>query len=44
MEFFYVTDPILSVNLEYFIIKNKMQNSINIQSNRNQTFIGNGGF
>ena len=31
-------DPILSVNFEYFIIKNEMQNSINIQCHRNQTF------
>ena len=37
-------DPMLSVNLEYIIIKNKMQNSINIQCRRNQTFIGNDGF
>ena len=28
----------LSVNLKYFIIKNEMQNFINIQSHRNQTF------
>ena len=34
----------LSVNLEYFIIKNKIQNFINIQSLRNQTFTGNDGF
>ena len=34
----------LEVNLEYFIIKNKMQNSINIQSHRNQTFTGDDGF
>ena len=34
----------LSVNLEYFIIKNEMQNSINIQSHRNQTFADDGGF
>ena len=32
------SDPMLSVNWEYFIIKNEMQNSINIQSRRNQTF------
>ena len=37
-------DPMLPVNLEYFIIKNEMQNSINIQSRRNQTFTGNDGF
>ena len=36
--------PILSVNLEYFIIRNKIQNSINIQSRRNQTFTVNDGF
>ena len=36
-------DPILSVNLEYFIIKNEMQNSINVQSLRNQTFTGDDG-
>ena len=34
-------DPMLLVNLEYFIIKNEMQNSINIQSHRNQTFTDN---
>ena len=33
----------LSVNLEYFIIKNEMQNSINIQSRRNQAFTGENG-
>ena len=33
-------DPMLSVNLEYFIIKNEIQNFINIQSRRNQTFTG----
>ena len=32
------TDPMLSVNLEYIMIKNKIQNSINIQCRRNQTF------
>ena len=32
------SDPMLSVNWEYFIIKNEMQNSINIESRRNQTF------
>ena len=39
-------DPMLSlsVNLEYFIIKNEMQNSINIQSRRNQTFTDDDGF
>ena len=37
-------DAMLSVNLEYFIIKNEMQNSINIQSHRNQTFADDGGF
>ena len=37
-------DPMLSVNLEYFIIKNEMQNFINIQSRRNQTFTGDDGF
>ena len=37
-------DPMLSVNLEYFIIKNEMQNSINIQFRRNQTFTGDDGF
>ena len=31
-------DPMLSVNLEYIMIKNKIQNSINIQCRRNQTF------
>ena len=31
------TDPMLSINLEYFIL-NEMQNSLNIQSRRNQTF------
>ena len=31
-------DPMLSVNLEYVMIKNKIQNSINIQCRRNQTF------
>ena len=34
----------LSVNLEYFVIKNEMQNSINIKSHRNQTFTGDDGF
>ena len=34
----------LSVNLEYFIIKNEIQNSINIQSRKNQTFTDNDGF
>ena len=34
----------LSVNLEYFIIKIEMQNPINIQSRRNQTFIGDNDF
>ena len=34
----------LSVNLEYFIIKNEMHDSINIQSRRNQTFTGDDGF
>ena len=28
----------LSVNLEYFIIKNEIQNPINVQSRRNQAF------
>ena len=37
-------DPVLTVNLEYFIIKNEMQNSINIQSRRNQTFTDDDGF
>ena len=37
-------EPMLSVNLEYFIIKNDMHNSINIQSRRNQTFTGDDGF
>ena len=37
-------EPMLSVTLEYFIIKNEMQNSINIQSRRNQTFTGDDGF
>ena len=36
-------DPMLSVNLEYIMIKNKIQNSINIQCRRNQTFTGNDG-
>ena len=36
-------DPMLSVNLEYVMIKNKIQNSINIQCRRNQTFTGNDG-
>ena len=31
-------DPMLSVNLEYIMIKNKIQNYINIQCRRNQTF------
>ena len=31
-------DPMLSVNLEYIMIKSKIQNSINIQCRRNQTF------
>ena len=36
------TDPMLVVNLEYFIKKvNEIQNSINIQPRRNQTFTGN---
>ena len=30
----------LSVNLECFIMKKEMQNYINIQSRRNQTFTG----
>ena len=36
----------LPVNMEYFIVekKNEMQNSIKIQSCRNQTFTGDGGF
>ena len=34
----------LSLNLEYFIIKNEMQNSINIQCRRNQTFTDDDGF
>ena len=34
----------LSVNLEHFIIKNEMQNSIDIQSRRNKTFTGAEGF
>ena len=37
-------DPMLSVNLEYFIIKNEMQNSINIQSRKNQTFTSDNGY
>ena len=36
--------PMLSLNLEYFIIKNEMQNSINIQCRRNQTFTDDDGF
>ena len=32
--------PLLSVNLECFIIKNEMQNSISIQSRKDQTFTG----
>ena len=34
-------DPMLPVDLEYFIIKNEMQN---VQSHRNQTFTSNDGF
>ena len=34
----------LSVNLEYFIIKNEIQNPINVQSRRNQTFTGDDDF
>ena len=34
----------LPVNLEYFVIKNEMQNPINIQSRRNQTVTGDDGF
>ena len=34
------SDPLLSVNLECFIIKNEMQNSISIQSRKDQTFTG----
>ena len=30
-------DPMLLVNLEYFIVKNEMQNSINIRPRRNRT-------
>ena len=30
----------LSVNLEYFVIENEMQNPINMQSRRNQTVTG----
>ena len=37
-------DPMLLVNLEYFIIKSEMQNSINIQSRRNQTVTGDDDF
>ena len=37
-------DLMLSVNLEYFGIKNEMQNSVNIQSCRNQTVTGDGDF
>ena len=37
-------DSMLSVNLEYIVIKNEMQNSINIQSRRNQTFTDDNGF
>ena len=33
-----------SVKMEYFVIKNEMQNSINIQSRRNQTVTGDDGF
>ena len=36
-------DPVLSVNLEYFIIKNEIQNSINNQSG-NQTLTDDAGF
>ena len=39
-----VPDPILSVNLEYFIIKNEIQTSFNIQSRRNQTFTNDDSF
>ena len=34
----------LSVNLEYFIIKNEMKNSISTQSRKNKTFTGDDGF
>ena len=37
-------NPMLLVNLEYFIIKKEMQNSINIQSRRNRTFTNDDGF
>ena len=37
-------DPMLSVNLQYFIIKNEMQYSINIQFPRNQTYTDDDGF
>ena len=37
-------DLMLSVNLEYFVIKNKMQNPFNIQSRINQTVTGDEGF
>ena len=39
-----VPEPMLSVNLEYFIIKNEIQNSLNIQSRRNQIFINDDSF
>ena len=34
----------MSVNLEYFIVKHEIQNSINIPGRRNQTFTGDNGF
>ena len=34
----------LSVNLEYFIVKHEIQNSINIQFRRNQTFTSDDAF
>ena len=37
-------DVMLPVNLEYFVIKNEMQSSVNIQSRRNQTVTGHDGF
>ena len=37
-------DLMLSINLEYFLRKNEIQDSIIIQSSRNQTVTGDDGF
>ena len=37
-------DLMLSINLEYFLTKNEVQDSIIIQSSRNQTVTGDDGF